>query len=85
MSDQELREFLKETVKEAVREHACHFTSDERRMIHSLSDTVDRKELAKLAGLLKFWESVGAWVARVILAALLALAIWGLTKVGGVK
>jgi len=83
MTDTELRALIRESVEASMREHACRLTEEERRFVHSMADNVDRKRISSLVSMMKFWDTAEAWVVRMIVAALIALVVWGISKLGG--
>lgn len=83
---QELHEEISEAVAEAIAvafsDHAnyCRFSEGEAKLVHQLPEDVDRNALIALGKIARAWDSASVWVGRIILFALLALLVWGMTK-----
>ncbi len=75
-------ESVAESVADALADHSqfCRFSDAEAKLVHQLPEDVDRNSLIALGKIARAWDSASVWVGRVILFALLALLVWGLTK-----
>ena len=78
----ELRAEIATAIREAMADHRtyCRFTDDEAARLHQVPQDLDRDALYSLRRMTKAWDAASMWVGRVILFALLALLVWGLTK-----
>lgn len=88
-----LRDVICEIVSEAVAEAMaladhdkfCRFNDREAKLVHQLPEDVDRNALISLGKMARAWDSASVWVGRLILFALLALAVWGMTKLNNLE
>lgn len=75
-------EAVAEAMAEALADHAkfCRFSESEAKLVHQLPEDVDRNALISLGKMARAWDAGSVWIGRVLLFALLALMVWGLTK-----
>ena len=76
-------EAVAEAMSEALADHAkfCRFSEAEAKLVHQLPEDVDRNALISLGKMARAWDAGSVWIGRVLLFALLALLVWGLSKI----